>query len=109
MQSLSPIWMRWLRSITLSRADIVPMDGTPFHRGTLASVSLQFCPNSITNIDAQKNRIQWQIRVDDVRGMVAKAEAHGGAAYGECHESDSMIAWGIADPDGNSIELMQIK
>ncbi|MEO1165558.1 MAG: VOC family protein [Chloroflexota bacterium] len=90
-------------------ADIMPVEGTPFYRGVLAGVSLLFCPNSITNINAEKNRIQWQITVDDVRGLVAKAETHGGTAYGECHESDSMIAWGIADPDGNSIELMQWK
>jgi predicted enzyme related to lactoylglutathione lyase len=79
----------------------------PFHMGRLGSLELVFCPNYIAEVNAEKNRIQMRFVVADIEAVVAQAEAAGGAAYGERYETDTFIGWGICDPDGNSIELIQ--
>ncbi|MEM9037487.1 MAG: VOC family protein [Actinomycetota bacterium] len=81
------------------------IEGTDFHLGSLAGFSVLLCPNEIAEVVAEKNRIQLRFVVDDVDALVARAEASGGGAYGERVESDGTIGWGVADPDGNSIEL----
>lgn len=90
-------------------SDMHPIEGSPFYLGKLADTRLLFCPNSITQIQADKNRIQLQITVDDVDALVEKAERVGGSAFGERSEDKGVIAWAIADPDGNTIELVQRK
>ena len=72
-------------------------------------MTLMFCPNDIAQVEAKKNRTQFGFLVDDVEAVVASARAHGGAAFGERQDNDGVIAWGIADPDGNSIELVERK
>lgn len=90
-------------------AGLTPIAGTPFYAGSLAGFALMFCPNDIVQIKAEKNRIQMRFTVDDLAAVMAKASAHGGGPYGERYEDDSTIGWGIHDPDGNSIELRQVK
>lgn len=90
-------------------ADLKPIHGTPFYAGTLAGLALMFCPNEIVQIKAEKNRIQMRFTVEDVAAVVARASAHGGGPYGERYEDTTAIGWGIHDPDGNSIELRQVK
>lgn len=94
---------------TVFDAGIEPIGDTPFHAGTLAGIELLFCPNTITEIEAEKNRIQWQITVDDIEAIVEKAKNAGGDAYGERGETDEFIGWAVVDPDNNSIELLQLK
>lgn len=88
-------------------ADLQPIPETPFYAGNLLDFDLIFCPNSITQITADKNRIQFQVVVDDVDALVAKAEQSGGSAYGDRTEHEGIVSWGVGDPDGNSIELLQ--
>jgi predicted enzyme related to lactoylglutathione lyase len=81
---------------------------SPLYAGHIGNLELVFCPNTIVNIKAEKNRIQFRLIVDDIAFTVRQAEAHGGGAYGERTETDTQINWGISDPDGNSIELVQL-
>lgn len=78
-----------------------------FHVGRLGQLELFFCPNSITQIEAEKNRQQLRIVVEDVRETIALAVAAGGQMLGEIHVTDEAIVGGVSDPDGNSIELIQ--
>lgn len=88
-------------------AQIKAIEGTPFYAGQLIGTELLFCPNFITEIEADKNRIQFRLVVDDVEEIVNKASTTGGSEYGDCSKTEQFIAWGISDPDGNSIELIQ--
>ena len=89
-------------------AKLQAIEGTPFHIGEIAGVALMFCPNDILEIEADKNRIQLRFTVDDIERVVQLAEANGGRAYGDRHDDEVAILWGISDPDGNSIELRQV-
>ena len=90
-------------------AQLTAIPNSPFFKGRIAGMSLLFCPNEITEINAEKNRIQMGFIVHDVEAVVRKAQIYGGEAYGERHETEERRAWGICDPDGNSIEIQQVK
>ena len=92
---------------TVLDAQLSPIEGSPFYVGQLAGMELLFCPNFITEIEAEKNRIQLRFVVDDAEAIVAAARTSGGSEYGEYLENEKQINWGIVDPDGNSIELIQ--
>jgi predicted enzyme related to lactoylglutathione lyase len=81
------------------------IEGTDFHLGQLAGLQILLCPNEIAQVEAEKNRIQLRLVVDDVDGLVRRAGDAGGTPFGERVESDGVVGWGVADPDGNSIEL----
>jgi len=90
-------------------AGLTPIPDTPFYAGKLGAMQLLFCPNTITQIEAEKNRIQMRLVVDDIAALIATAAANGGGAYGDPHEDDTQMMHGISDPDGNSFELIRFK
>lgn len=90
-------------------AHLEPVPDSPLYAGKLSDLELVFCPNTIVGIKADKNRIQFRLIVDDIESIVQLAEANGGRAYGERTADHTQLAWGIHDPDGNSIELLQRK
>ncbi len=90
-------------------ARLEPIPGSPLYRGQLSGLELVFCPNTIVGIQAKKNRIQLRLIIDDLETIVRYAASNGGGVYGERMEEKAQIGWGIHDPDGNSIELMQLK
>lgn len=87
---------------------LVEVTGTPFYAGTLAGLRLVFCPNSITQITAEKNRQQLHLTVDDLAAVLVRVREHGGRVQDTVHESGGMKMIGVADPDGNTIELAQL-
>lgn len=84
-----------------------PTSEFPFHVGELGGMQLFFCPNTITQIEATKNRLQLRVVVEDINDTISAAVAAGGQKLGDIHASDLAIIAGISDPDGNSIELIQ--
>ena len=86
-----------------------PIPETPFYAGTLFNAQLIFCPNAIAEVNAEKNRFQFDVVVEDVDQLVEIAKQSGGSAYNDRSETDSVLVWGIKDPDGNSFALVQTK
>lgn len=82
---------------------------SPFYSGRLLDWELLFCPNSIAEVNAEKNRFQLTLVVDDIDAAIKQALDAGGSLYDDRTETDAQIACGIKDPDGNSFELVQIK
>jgi predicted enzyme related to lactoylglutathione lyase len=92
---------------TVLDTQLKAIEGSPFYAGQLADTELLFCPNFITEIKADKNRIQFRLIVDDLEEIVNKARTSGGSEYGDCVKTEQVINWAISDPDGNSIEIIQ--
>ncbi|NJL57140.1 VOC family protein [bacterium] len=90
-------------------AGLTAIPNSPFYVGQLTGFDLVFCPNNIAEVQAEKNRIQMRFNVEDVEVVVNRAKANGGGTYGDRHDTEAEIGWGIHDPDGNSIELRQAK
>ena len=79
--------------------------GSPFHRGTLAGIPLLFCPNELAGVVAEANRHQLRLVVDDLDGVLATVVPAGGRIVnGEGGDRQRVV--GIADPDGNTYELV---
>jgi len=94
---------------TVFDAGLTEIPNSPFYAGTVTEFDLLFCPNDIAEVQAEKNRIQMRFTVEDIETVVKLAKANGGGAYGDRHDTEAEIGWGIHDPDGNSIELRQVK
>lgn len=81
--------------------------GTTLYRGQLAGLRLVFCPNDFLGIQADKNRQQLTFTVPDVEAIIQAAVDAGGRQVGELSHSEGQKVGSIADPDGNTIELME--
>ena len=88
-------------------ARVSPDGPYDFHLGRLGGLELFFCPNTLTQIQAEKNRVQLRIVVADVAATMQAALAAGGQLFGEQQTTAQTLTAGISDPDGNSIELIQ--
>lgn len=82
---------------------------TPFYAGTLFGTQVLFCPNFIAEVNAEKNRFQFDVIVDNVDALVEKVKQAGGSTYDDRSDTEQALAWGIKDPDGNSFVLVQPK
>ncbi|MCA9964628.1 MAG: hypothetical protein KC423_10310 [Anaerolineales bacterium] len=90
-------------------ADLHPFAafGTTLYRGQLAGLQLVFCPNDFLQIQAEKNRQQFSFAVSDIAWVVETAVSHGGTITQPINTANGTRYAGIADPDGNTIELRQ--
>lgn len=92
-------------------ANLTPYEayGTTLFRGELQGMSLVLAPNEMLGIQAEKNRIQFDFEVDNLREMVVEVLEAGGAFYGETGivEEDGRSVASVVDPDGNTLVLIE--
>lgn len=90
-------------------ADLQPFDafGTVLYGGELAGYPLTFCPNSLLQIKADKNRVQLSVYVDDLDATLTAVTTHGGTQLQTPATTQEGRSCGVTDPDGNSIELTE--
>ena len=102
-----PAMMHFYNSVFA--ADLQPFDalGTTLYRGQIAGLRLIFSPNDLLEIRAEKNRQQLSFAIDDLDEMVRLALNHGGTQTQAISGGPNGRACGIADPDGNTIELTE--
>jgi len=87
--------------------EIEPMPG--FYMGKLADHGLIVCPNEVAEVVAEQNRQQFCFTIDDIEKTFAAGKANGGKAMTEDFEkSDSEIRGWLVDPDGNTLEFVQV-
>lgn len=82
--------------------------GTTLYGGQLTGLPFLLCPNEILGIKADKNRIQLSFTVRDLELFVENVLALGGAQIQPISEQPGRKLCGIADPDGNTIELEEL-
>lgn len=86
-----------------------PVNDYTFFKGKLGNLDLMFCPNELLQIEAEKNNIQFTVIVEDIRETLRRAEMHGGSMMGDLQDTPDHLVCVVADPDHNTIELIQIK
>lgn len=91
-------------------AELEPFEGfgTILYGGQLAGLPFLLCPNEILGIEADKNRIQLSFTVSELETFVEEVLARGGAQIQPISEQPGRRLCGIADPDGNTIELEEL-
>lgn len=94
-------------------AKLVPIESpmgteTPqFYKGQFLGIDLLFCPNSLLNIQAERNRHQFHLTVNDVDSMVEVGKQAGGWEFSESVVTDEAKIASLSDPDGNTVVLTQ--
>jgi len=95
---------------TVFDADLQPSE--PFadikaFKGQLAGIELMLVPNSIAQVDAKRNRHQFQFIVDDVDSIMATALNNHGTLLDEAGQRGERVSGSVYDPDENSIVFFQ--
>lgn len=84
-------------------------DDVTFYRGHLVGINLLFCPNAVAGIEARTNRQQFNFAVDDVVRVMRIALQSGGTQIDAPQLVDDVLTASVRDPDGNSIEFIQLE
>jgi predicted enzyme related to lactoylglutathione lyase len=79
-----------------------------FYKGQFLGIDLLFCPNSLLNIQAERNRHQFHLTVDDVDSLVTAGKNAGGWEFTETIITDEGKIASLSDPDGNTVVLSQL-
>lgn len=79
-----------------------------FYKGKIGDIDLLFCPNEMLGIKAEKNNIQFTVQVPNLQEILTKVTQYGGEQIQEINKGKRQSSVGILDPDGNSIELIEI-
>lgn len=87
-------------------ADLQPVAayGTTLYRGALAGVALVLCPNTVAGVQAEQSRHQLTLSVPRLAPVLERVLAHGGRVLSPASPAGTTIA----DPDGNTLELVQV-
>jgi predicted enzyme related to lactoylglutathione lyase len=94
----------------LLNADMSPFKANDFifYKGKIGEIGLLFCPNKMLGIKAEKNNIQFTVQVPNLEEILSKVSQYGGKQIQGINREGSQSSVGILDPDGNSIELLEI-
>ena len=84
---------------------LAPVNGSPVSKGRFADIELVVCPNSVAGVIADQNRHQFRLVVDDAEALATRIEAAGGSVVNR-DSLDKKAVVGIADPEGNTYELL---
>jgi len=79
-----------------------------FYAGRLCGMKLTFCPNTIAGVVAEQNRQQFRFQVADIEAVMAKGLANHGGEINPIEEYKGAKVASLADPDGNTIEFVEI-
>lgn len=82
--------------------------GAVLWRGDLAGITLLLCPNALAGVDAHQARHQLLLSVPDLRAARRLALEHGGSAD-EPVRSGGRETVLLRDPDGNTLELIEVR
>jgi predicted enzyme related to lactoylglutathione lyase len=85
-------------------AKLQPLDAysMTLYQGKLADLDLLLCPNEIASVEAKQNRQQLRVAVASLAEVEARVKDAGGHII---NQQD--MAFGVRDPDGNTLEFVQ--
>ena len=84
------------------------INGTYLYSTTWNDLDLLFCPAELTRVQANQNRHQIDVIVDDIQAVINIALNYGGELMGKIVENENSKSVGIFDPDGNSILFVEL-
>ncbi|MCY4073148.1 MAG: VOC family protein [Chloroflexi bacterium] len=79
-----------------------------FYGGKIGELELTLCPNAIAGVVADQNRQQFRFAVDDIAEVMKKGRAHHGCEINPIDEYKGAKVASLADPDGNTIEFVEL-
>jgi predicted enzyme related to lactoylglutathione lyase len=84
------------------------MNGNYLYSTTWSGLDLLFIPAELTKIQANQNRHQIDVIVEDIEKVIDTALKFGGRIIGKLVEDENSKSVGVYDPDGNSILFVEM-
>ena len=88
--------------------ETVHIGDAQFYGGSIGALELTLCPNAIAGVEARQNRQQLRFEVDDIEAVMQRGLAVHGTEINPIDEYKGAKVASLADPDGNTIELVQL-
>lgn len=79
-----------------------------FYGGKIGDIELTLCPNAIAGVVAEQNRQQFRFEVDDIESVMENGLANHGSEVNPIDEYKGAKVASLADPDGNTIEFVEL-
>jgi len=86
---------------------LVEVPDSPMFAGSLCGFELVMCPNDIAQVVADQNRHQLRFAVEEPEELADQAVRSGGTIVNRSGYDSSVII-GVADPEGNTFELVAV-
>ena len=83
------------------------INGLTIYKSVFGGITLYFCPNEIAKVKAKQNRHQLKFKVNDLRKTLKDVDKMDCEIINGMIKTHNTLIAAIADPDGNSIELVQ--
>jgi len=99
--------VRFYDTLFDTQLQAMEIQGATFYNGTLAGIPILICPNEIARVEAEQSRHQLAIQVGDLNSLLGQVESVGGRI--ETPMTESMMEAIVRDPDGNTIEVVQVE
>jgi predicted enzyme related to lactoylglutathione lyase len=74
----------------------------------ITDINFLFCPNEIAGVTAEQNRHQFDYTTDNIQEVIDNALSSGGSLHSELQKSDIGSSVTVSDPDGNTINFIQM-
>jgi predicted enzyme related to lactoylglutathione lyase len=87
------------------KCDLSPVSGSSLFRGSFAGTNSSCVQTALAGVVADQNCHQLRLAVRDPEGVAATVVSLGGAVINRSEPDDRLVI-GIADPEGNSMELV---
>ena len=79
-----------------------------FYGGAINGIELTLCPNAIAGVVAEQNRQQFRFAVEDLDALMQRGLANHGREINPIDEYKGAKVASLADPDGNTIEFVEL-
>ena len=79
-----------------------------FYGGKIGAIELTLCPNAIAGVIAEQNRQQFRFQVEDIEAIMEQGLANHGSEINPIDEYKGAKVASLADPDGNTIEFVEL-
>ncbi|MBS1494465.1 MAG: VOC family protein [Bacteroidetes bacterium] len=82
--------------------------GFKMYSSKITDINFLFCPNEIAGVIAEQNRHQFDYVTDNIQEVIDNTLSSGGSMHGELQKSDNGSSVTVLDPDGNTINFIQM-
>lgn len=84
------------------------MPGFTMFSTKIGDINFLFCPNQIAGVIAEQNRHQFDYIVEKLQHVIDASIKHGGKQQGDVQRSIEEKSVTIIDPDGNTMNFIEL-
>ena len=94
-------------SLFNTRLQPVPLGDFNLYEGRLGNLNITFIPSNIRDVPTMSGHHQLSFKVSGLEAFIRRVERFGGTPLEQIFQDENVKYCSVADPDGNTIELLE--